>query len=705
MMRYLLLAMLFAVGCNVEDNPVVQAPPNNENNEEDMAEDTGTVDMSTPNNEADMEPDVAPDPCETCTDDEVCFEDACCTPKTPDTCGTDECGMVDDGCGGMVDCGACTCTDTNFETFCPSMPCAVATGCDENAECVYAPTECGGQACDCPDDNCDDTSLRDCRDAGALTCPAFHCDPSPSTDNDGNTVYANVCVEPDGAICDFTNLCVQGACSGNTCEEADCGICNLGYWDCRLDELTPTCFDIPAPLDDASQINCNDNSAQSTFIYVDHVSGADAQGAGSRAQPFASLAAAMTAAENRGAKGIIIRDGLTITDRLVVKNGISLYGGFTGAPDWKLTPAGVLNVNVSAPVGQGNIVAVQAHDITDRTVLFRVRVQSANATESGASSYGIHAMNAAGLVLEQSQVRAGNGALGTGGTNGANGRNGSPGAPGIIGTNNDVFNGGAPGVNPDCPTANGGLGGRGGFGINIPGTRGSNAAAGASGGNGGSPGQNGQNGQSQLIFNLPGSNGAGGVATYSVTNGFWYNDGDGANGDNGLNGRGGGGGGGGGSGFSVTGIRNGGGGGGGASGGCAGSAGTRGLAGGGSFGIFAIDSTGLEVINSIVESGRGGNGGRGGTGGDGGASATGGALGPGSNGSGNGGRGGNSTAGSSGGHGGGGAGGITVAIYCENSQITPGAESILTTGARGEGGVSAGQDGDPGFAAETQGCE
>ena len=413
----------------------------------------------------------------------------------------------------------------------------------------------------------------------------------------------------------------------------------------------------------------------------------------------------MTAAENRGAKGIIIRDGLTVTDRLVVKNGISLYGGFTGAPDWKLTPAGVLNVNVSAPVGQGNIVAVQAHDITDRTVLFRVRVQSANATESGASSYGIHAMNAAGLVLEQSQVRAGNGAVGTGGTNGSNGRNGSPGAPGIVGLNADVFNGGAPGVNPDCPSANGGLGGRGGFGVGVPGTRGSNAAAGTSGGNGGSPSQSGQNGQSPQIFNLPGSNGAGGVATYSVTNGLWYNDGDGANGDNGLNGRGGGGGGGGGGGLSISGVRNGGGGGGGASGGCAGAAGTRGLAGGGSFGIFAIDSTGLQINNSIVESGRGGNGGRGGTGGSGGASASGGAPGTGSSGSGDGGRGGNSTPGSAGGHGGGGAGGITVAIYCENSQITPGDETTLTTGARGEGGVSAGQDGDPGFAAETQGCE
>ncbi len=692
--RFLAVVCLTAA-CNVADDSPVVAPLNNTANNT-----TNNASNNTTNNTANNASNNNTNGCAACTDAEVCFEQACCTPATE--CALDQCGMVTDGCGGTIDCGTCGCTDDNFAEFCPTRPCEVATACDENRECVYEAVTCGGSACVCAGETCTDTEIRDCRDPNALVCPADFCDPSPSMVN-GAVVYANTCIEPDGANCDFSNLCAQGNCAGATCAEAPCGLCNLGFWECAPMTTDATCYDVPLSAADLASTNCNDNSANSTFIFLDHVDGVDAAGSGSRAQPYKSFDAAVAAAKQRGAKGVIARSGLTLSSTLVLENGISLYGGFSGAPNWKYD-GGTLNVAVSSTNATGNVVAVVAHDITERTVLYRVNIQSGKAIAQKSSSYGIHALNAPGLVLEQVNILASNGAPGLNGRAGSAGANGKNGGDG---NNNRAAGGG--GTNPFCPIANGADGGIGAFAGNNGGADGADTTRGVFGGTGGGPGEAGSSGRSAIVLLIPGTGGAGGLHAYDLLTNFYVPTGDGEKGIDGVDGYGGSGGGG--SGGVKISLPFGGdinapgaGGGGGAAGGCGGNAGSPGLAGGGSFGVFAVSSTGLQIIDSNIKSGDAGDGGTGGAGGNAGS--------PGSFGDGGtaaqtgkrGGNGGKGTSGSDGGAGGGGAGGDTYAVFCEDTTITN-TNSSLGSGAAGAGGISTGSDGENGTAGDSLNCE
>ena len=672
--KFFALVVLTAA-CNDPDNTPLSNSNNTSNN----------TTNNTSNN-------TATNACATCTDSEVCFEDVCCTPET--VCGAGQCGTVTDGCGATIDCGVC-CTADNFAEVCPSRPCEVVTACDENQECVYEPVTCGGSACVCAGATCTDTEIRDCRDPGALVCPADFCDPSPSM-VDNKIIYANTCIEPDGAICDFSNLCAQGACSGSTCVEAECGPCNLGFWECAPMTTNATCYGIPLSAADLASTNCNDSSANSTFIYLDHLAGTDAADSGSRAQPYESFDLAVAAAKQRGAKGVIVRSGLTLSSTVVLENGISLYGGFSGAPNWKYD-GGTLNVNVTATDANGNVVAVIAHDITERTVLYRVNIHAGDAITQKSSSYGVHALNAAGLVLQEVAVQAGNGAPGNDGLMGSFGAGGGNGGDGGYGGSP-----GSAGENPSCPDANGAPGGAGGAVGLQAGAPGENTFY-VAGGAGGGPDQSGEPGRSYGAMATAGANGAGGTHLYELVTNFYVPTGDGESGMVGADGFGGSGGGGSGSSRLYGWEYAGGGGGGGAAGGCGGAGGTAGLAGGGSFGVFASTSTGLQIIDSNVSSGDAGNGGAGGVGGAGGGVGT---FGDGAYNAvaKSGGNGGEAVAGGTGGAGGGGSGGATYAIFCNDTQIVN-SGSTLAHGASGDGGVSTGFAGEKGPEGDTLNCE
>ena len=66
-----------------------------------------------------------------CKDKDVCFLGQCCTPKTCEAAGV-ECGEIDDGCGGSVECGKCE--DKN--------PCTKDL-CNGEGKCVFQPLEDG----------------------------------------------------------------------------------------------------------------------------------------------------------------------------------------------------------------------------------------------------------------------------------------------------------------------------------------------------------------------------------------------------------------------------------------------------------------------------------------------------------------------------------------------------------------------------------
>ncbi len=668
------LCVLVVSGCNVSDDAVVvennrQNNANNANNSNN-ANNTNNANNSNNVNNMNNMSDMGMDMC------------------TPNQCAPDQCGMIDDGCGGMVDCGVCTCTPQNFATFCPTMPCMEATGCDANNECEYAPISCNAMECACEatGGNCAEDELRYCRpQGGARVCPADACDPSPSMDNEGNVVFANTCVQPQAATCDYVNICIQGQCNGVMCDPAPCGQCNLGHWDCESQaNQVPFCFDIPASATAADAVNCNDQTAQSTFIYVDHDNGVDNTGSGSRAAPFETLGAAITAAQTRGATGVIVKSGYTNSSRLLVPNGISIYSGFNGTPNWEYDGGTMTQMPVN------DTISVEARDIDVRTVLHNIDIRVGNGGQAE-NVVGVWAINAPALVLDGVTVDTGNGGNGVSGRFGSNGNNGGNGGAG------QTLSPGGPGQNSACSSAAGGQGGLGGPPGNTPGQPGQPSPAGLLGGNGGGPGAQGQPGRS-ASGNLDGNDGNNGSYGYTFTADFnLENTGTGATGTAGSNGAGGsGGGGGGGRLFSLLGnniLVAGGGGGGGGAGGCAGTPGEGGGPGGSAIALFVVNSSGLTVRNSEFSAGNGGSGGRGGLGGNGGNGGLPGAQGPpGSNGpavGGPGGIGGTGQDGGDGGSGGGGAGGDSVVIQCHMGNLVVDDPTVtLNAGNGGSGGVS-----------------
>lgn len=155
----------------------------------------------------------------TCTGDQVCGTDTCCTPACP--AGV-ECGSADDGCGGTIVCGDCA-----------ADQCLVCGG---DSTCVFgcaAGEACCGGACTALGTNTDCSDCGDaCADgescsAGACTAAATTCVPDP---------VATTCSSgPTGKRCgSVTNNCGDVVDCGNTCGEgqtcaADTGTCPCGF--------------------------------------------------------------------------------------------------------------------------------------------------------------------------------------------------------------------------------------------------------------------------------------------------------------------------------------------------------------------------------------------------------------------------------------------------------------------------------------------
>ena len=118
-----------------------------------------------------------------------CVDGACCQQFTCDQLGA-ECGTIDDGCGGILDCGDCgdngTCVD--FINLC---------------QCLLI--ECGDVCCG-PGEDCK---------WGVCTCSP-QCDGASCGDPDG---CGGLCDGP----CPDGDDCVEGSCCVPNCDEAACG--------------------------------------------------------------------------------------------------------------------------------------------------------------------------------------------------------------------------------------------------------------------------------------------------------------------------------------------------------------------------------------------------------------------------------------------------------------------------------------------------
>lgn len=570
--------------------------------------------------------------------------DATCQPLTCLELG-DVCGPQSDGCGGVLDCRPCECTPETFADDCPSRACQTATGC-EAGQCTYDPVTCGGEVCGVPEAD-GDSSPRACGDA---LCPAQYCDPSPTMGDDGVT---------------FANRCVP-------LEEVACGTCGLGRLVC--DDGGPECRGAP-PLYglDPEQVSCTEDPMTSTFVFVDPAATATVAD-GTRSRPFADFQSAMDAAVIGSKRGIVIGGRPLITSPLSVVEGISVYGGYSGRPDWRPDPTQVPEFSANEADADGDqVIAGWADGIVLPTGLVNLRLVASFSPTSvgdpdGRTAIGLLARRSPGLVVRDCVLFG----LGERGRDGIAGHDGPrPSSPPTAGWRSVLFSG------PACSEISaerfGGGGGRaatcfsgirphGGDGASgdsaelgyVPGQSGEGVPSGGVGGSQSGPPAD---GDAHAQPTAPtGPDGIDDAAAWDESRGvFSVALGRGRDGQLGRDGRGGGGGR---AGFTsnqtstsdgVTGCRVGGGG-----------------AGGWSIALLAVDSEGLIVRTSTLAGGLPGRGGRGGPGGRGSAGQTGASGGASTGGfDQTGGQdGGDGSDGQNGGRGGDGADGYGVALQC-----------------------------------------
>ena len=617
-MILLAACFLLAAGCGKDDNNT----PSNNNPSSDMeANNTAQGDMDdTPDmtDETDMtdEPDMGDTP-----DMEV--EPDMSTPIAE--CPIDTCGQIDDGCGGMLDCGACACTD------------------------------------------------------------------------------------------------------GVVAEDAACGSCGLGVVTCAEGETgAGTCDTFALAENTLGEEVC------ANVVYVD-ASALAANADGSKEDPYASIA---TALENTDAPALIlVAEGDYTEPPLTLKAGVNILGGVDS--DFVFTGTRA-NVTIESTTTMDRLIGVNAEGIEEATYLGYLSITTQDVPVRG-TNYGVRVYQSPALTLSNLTVTSGAGGAGENGIDGVEGTEGLDGgdAGDAIQFANEEdggrrFNGALKGtgtVNPDCPVANGGDGGRGarasirdsdGQGEMLyDAQEGFPSSAGVPGGASGSSAvPDGFDGNS-VSDGLPGANGQAGSEQGQFELGFWVQARDGEDGEDGEHGKGGSGGGGSHwpsndtseQGFGEIPGASGGGGG---AGGCGGGGGAAGTGGGSSIALIIVSSDGVAIQDSTFVSGAGGDGGNGGRGADGGAGGSGGdgslfyrftktsgtttahPL--------QAGRGGDGSGGGHGGEGGSGAGGASFGGLCEASVIDTFGEVTFTAGAGGEGGKGAVQ-GPNGLATNEQGCD
>jgi hypothetical protein len=413
--------------------------------------------------------------------------------------------------------------------------------------------------------------------------------------------------------------------------------------------------------------------------------------AGTRAAPFASIQFALNAARDAGEFGDVYVAAGSYDGSLVLRSGVSIYGGFDPVTFLRDVAAHETEIN-------GGETAVSGTGLSGSTpvTLNGLTIRAADHTTAPeGSSIAVLLINSRDAIVSANRIIAGAGREGSAGANGGNGANGAPGAFGINSSSfcSDLA-GGAGGNTPGA--LRGGNGGR----SNLNGASGQGGAAAGSGEGGAGglfPGENGANGR---VGASPSSGASGSDFGALASSGLIYISAEGSHGAQGASGGGGGGGGGGGNVFLACG----GSGGGGGSGGVGGGGGRGGNGGGGSFGIVVTGtSTNVTIADNEITTGNGGRGGNGGPRGSGGEGGMGRTGGNGTGSSGAGGRGGNGGRGGYGAPGAGGGGGPSVGIAVASTasaNLTPGnlAGNTFTLGAPGAGGLNGNPNDPPGSA-------
>jgi hypothetical protein len=613
----------------------------------------------------------------TCTDGGT----VACVPGQPTM---ELCNNVDDDCNGTVDNGFQVDDDVNNCGGC-GVVCALP-----NATPVCTSRMCRVGMCNAGFGNCDGQDPNGCETNTQTS--AMHCGQC-----------GNSCMRPNS-----TATCVAGACQFQ---------CAPNFYDLNGDpsdgcEYACT-FTSMTDLPDLNFVDANCDGIDGEVMRGVFVStaGNDAN-PGTRQQPKATLAAALTTAATTSKRDVYVAQGTYAGPlQLLGVSGLNVAGAYH--------PTTWQRATTNQVVVQGGAKALEL-DGSNQVLVQSMRFEGG---PGAPSAYGGFIVESQNVRLEAVELRAGNGADGADGAPGQPGTPGQPGQSGGSGCSRD------PNFTPQgfvcllglgfCsqPRAGnggtsacgfpGGVGGTPTFGVASPGGSPGSAAPngtgsgglGVSGTIGAGPAPGPANGGPGAAGST-GSNGAGAGA--SAFNNLGFVPASGQSGTNGTAGRGGGGGGGGcGNQFMLSNITCqtfGSGGGGGGGGGCGGNGGGAGGGGGASVGLFLFNSTvsGQGVVIVAGNGGRGGNGGMGGTGGLGGS---GGASPHGGSAQGNacvGGVGGAGGLGGAGGHGGAGSGGAVYGIVRNNGSTWSPTGGSINRGTPGAAGTSPGNGGQMG---------
>ena len=382
---------------------------------------------------------------------------------------TEVCDDVDNNCSQGVDEGC----DDDKDGYCDAnmivlgSPTVCSNGAGDCDDGVTAVNPGATEICDDVDNNCAQGVDEGCDDDDDDYCDAAMtvagvpdtCGHGGGDCDDGNAAVhpgaSEVCngVDDDcqGGVDDGLtpppNTNQLGACAGTTktCTGAGgwvddySGVPNYGGFDVP---------DVNGTDDDCDGVDGDVDTA----IFVDLYKGNDSN-PGTMAQPKRHIQAGIDAQE---AGFHVIVGNRTYSESLTLKNGVSVYGGYDATASWVRTTA--------RAVVHGGTTAITAHDLYSTTVLDSLSVAAASATAPGASSYGLHAVNASGLQLSRVDITAGNGAPGQDGAAGSTGSSGSAGSAGQHGgdgTSNYGYGGGG---GSGCGGNKGGTGGRGGYG-------------------------------------------------------------------------------------------------------------------------------------------------------------------------------------------------------------------------------------------------
>ena len=187
-----------------------------------------------------------------CTSPQVCFDGnqdgdpECCTPLA--SCLANACGLVDDGCGGVIDChqcpavicqdAACTSNTCGYTLSTDSLAGPLCDGTNEfccHGNCCTSPQVCFSAAC--------------CTPGG--TCPANYCGSVSDgcgrtiacTCGSGLTCCGTVCVDTSSDVANCGS-CSNACATGDTCQAGACGeTCGSDF--CQAAGANPDCWQQP----------------------------------------------------------------------------------------------------------------------------------------------------------------------------------------------------------------------------------------------------------------------------------------------------------------------------------------------------------------------------------------------------------------------------------------------------------------------------